>query len=448
MEDTIVAIATPPGTGAVGLLRLSGPRAFAIGEEIFRGPQAFEKIAPRYQSFGRIVDAQGATLDEVLLTRFACPASYTGEDVVEIGCHGGVLVLRSILERILEAGARHAEGGEFTQRAFLNGKMDLTQAEAVMDVITAQTNLALKAANEQLTGRLGQEVEQIRQDLIGILAHIEAYIDFPDEDIDPEVGQALTERVRAVEQHIAQLVATADQGRILREGLRTVIAGAPNVGKSSLLNVLLGFDRAIVSEQAGTTRDTIEEVVNLKGIPLRLIDTAGLRGTVDAIESEGISRARQQIEGAELVLEVFDGSLTPEENSEPVELSGQVKRVAVLNKADLGTAAGWENQKAVAISCTKGMGIEELSEKIFEVVTGEGMNWGDQMVAVNARHKSCLSRAGSYLKDAVGRLEAGESPEFVSIELRSALDAVGEVVGRTDVEEILGEIFSTFCIGK
>lgn len=450
MDDTIAAIATAPGVGAVGLLRVSGPRAFDIGEAIFRSAKAFGEIPARYQAFGKVVDASGQALDEVLLTKFPKPASYTGEDVVEIAGHGGMLVLSSLLERLIEAGARHAEGGEFTERAFLNGKMDLTQAEAVMDVISAQTSLALRAANEQLTGRLGREVEGIRQSLISILAHLEAYIDFPDEDIEPEVGAQLVARVEEVAAKVRQLASTADQGRILREGVRTVIAGSPNVGKSSLLNVLLGFDRAIVSDQAGTTRDTIEEVVNIKGIPLRLIDTAGLRGTEDIIESEGVNRARQQIEGAELVLEVFDGSLPASDNATPIELPDSMSRVIILNKADLGLHLDWEETAGmvVAVSCVKGTGMDALKERIVECVSGPNAVWGDQMVAVNARHKACLSKAEAFLAESAKRLDSGESPEFISIELRSALDAVGEVVGRTDIEEILGEIFSTFCIGK
>ncbi|MFT5464925.1 MAG: tRNA modification GTPase [Verrucomicrobiales bacterium] len=443
-EDTIAAIATPPGQGAISVLRVSGPDARCIAERIFRGPS----LKPRVQTFGSIVDSDGNEVDEVLLTLFHGPKSYTGEDTFEVSCHGGILVTRTILELLIRAGARHAEAGEFTQRAFLNGKMDLTQAEAVMDVISAQTTLALRAANEQLGGRLGAQVEQLRQAVIGIVAHVEAYIDFPDEDIDPDVGQQLLERIAKIEAEIQRLTATADQGRILREGVRTVIAGAPNVGKSSLLNVLSGFERAIVSKTAGTTRDTIEEVINLGGLPLKLVDTAGIRASEDEIEREGVSRTEKQIENAELVLEVFDVSRPKSENSAPLKIPAGARRVAVLNKLDLGRNSDWIEEDGVAISCAEPAGIDALIERVLSVLQGDGPAWGDHSVAVNARHRSCLSQAGEFLSAAAEKLRLSESPEFAAIELRSALDRIGDVVGKTDVEEILGEIFGQFCIGK
>lgn len=443
-DDTIAAIATPPGQGAISVLRVSGPLAREIAERVFRGPRP----KPRVQTFGAIVDGSGNEIDEVLLTVFEKPKSYTGEDTIEISCHGGLLVTQTILERLLEAGARAAEGGEFTQRAFLNGKMDLTQAEAVMDVISAQTTLALRAANEQLGGRLGTQVEELRQAVIGIVAHVEAYIDFPDEDIDPDVGQQLLDRLAEVQSKVERLTATADQGRILREGVRTVIAGVPNVGKSSLLNVLSGFDRAIVSETAGTTRDTIEEVINLGGIPLKLVDTAGIRASEDEIEREGVSRSEKQIENAELVLEVFDVSRPKSENSAPLAIPLGARRVAVLNKLDLGRNPDWSEHDGVAISCIDRSGIDALSERVLSVLQGSDLAWGDHSVAINARHRACLSQAAEFLSAAAEKLGFGESPEFAAIELRSALDRIGDVVGKTDVEEILGEIFGQFCIGK
>jgi tRNA modification GTPase len=290
-EDTIAAISTPIGEGALAVIRLSGGGALSILTRIFAGSMSPEKFVPRRVEFGRIHDAAGK-VDDVLVTFFRGPKSYTGEDVVEISCHGGILVTRRVLDLLLAAGARMADPGEFTQRAFLNGKMDLTQAEAVMDLIRAQTELALRAANEQLAGHLGNELTDIRELLLTSLAHVEAYIDFPDEQIDPDTGKALLDRILALENRLDRLLATADQGRVLRHGLRTVIYGAPNVGKSSLLNLLLGYDRAIVSEVPGTTRDTIEEVINVRGIPVRLIDTAGARESSDLLESEGIRRTQ------------------------------------------------------------------------------------------------------------------------------------------------------------
>lgn len=446
-DDTIAAIATPPGQGAIALLRISGKEARSVGETIF----SRSIDSPRTAVFGTIRGSDGEVIDEVLLTWFRAPHSYTGEDLVEISCHGGMLVTRKVLDRVLEAGARSAEAGEFSQRAFLNGKMDLTQAEAVMDLISAQTDLALKAAHEQLSGRLGNLLTQLREDLIGIVAHVEAYIDFPEEDIDPETGEALLGRVDAIRNFVAGLLATADQGRILREGVRTVICGAPNVGKSSLLNVLLGFERAIVSDTAGTTRDTIEEVINLRGMPIRLIDTAGVRESEDLIEREGISRTQDQISKAELVLEVFDAS-APADDSEIDKIASLVPEgthhLLLKNKIDRGEDETWKSREGVRLSCKENQGIDDLTEAIFEKLGGPSANWGADLVAINARHKRCLNRASEDLANARYRLASGESPEFAALDLRSALDAIGEVVGKTDVEEILGEIFSTFCIGK
>ncbi len=313
MKDTIAAIATPPGEGAVALLRVSGPEATAIASRVCvpaRGG-SLEKISLRRQVRARAHAADGATLDEVLVTRFAAPASYTGEDVVEISGHGGPLVARRLLEAVVAAGARVAAPGEFTQRAFLNGKLDLTQAEAVMDLIRAHSDLALRAANEQLGGGLGRRIESLREGLLNLVAHVEAHIDFPDEDISPETGAALLARLDDARAQVAALLDTARPGRILREGLRTAIVGEPNVGKSSLLNALAGRDRAIVSATPGTTRDTIEEYVAVGGLALRLVDTAGLREASDAIEREGIARAHREVAAADLVLQVADASLPP-----------------------------------------------------------------------------------------------------------------------------------------
>lgn len=447
MNDTIAAIASPMGQGAIALIRVSGSKAKAIADEIFSAPVE----QPRCQVFGRVTAADGSTIDEALAAWFPAPHSYTGEDVVEISCHGGMLVTQKVLERSLEAGARPAEPGEFSQRAFLNGKMDLTQAEAVMDLISAKTERAMRAAHEQLSGRLGAALLELRESLIGIVAHVEAYIDFPEEDIDPETGEAMLARLDAVRQSVERLLATADQGRILREGVRTVICGAPNVGKSSLLNVLLGFDRAIVSETAGTTRDTIEEVINLRGLPIRLVDTAGVRDSEDAVEREGISRTEAQIAHSELVLEMVDAS-QPKPAALLAEIEGKippgVRHLLVLNKTDRSVHPDWEGAEGVRVSCTESTGIGDLTGAIFESLGGPDADWGADLVAINSRHKRCLIRARDDLAAARERLAAGESPEFTALDLRSALDAIGEVVGKADVEEILGEIFSRFCIGK
>src|SRR5262249_37997160 len=344
--DTIAAISTPIGEGAIAVVRLTGAATLSILNRVFRSSIATENFEPRHVYFGQIHDA-AAKIDEVLATFFRGPASYTGEDVVEISCHGGVLVTRRVLDLVLSAGARIANPGEFTQRAFLNGKLDLTQAEAVMDLIRAQTELSLRAANEQLAGHLGREVSDIREVLLTVLAHVEAYIDFPDEEIDPDTGIALQERISMLEQRLDKLLATADQGRILRHGLRTVIYGAPNVGKSSLLNLLLGYERAIVTDTPGTTRDTIEEVINIRGIPVRLIDTAGARESSDLVETEGVRRTYHEVENADLIIQVVDSS-QPRSGQGLIDGS---KGIVLLNKADLGVHTDWSNIGGSRVSC-------------------------------------------------------------------------------------------------
>ncbi|MDD5351093.1 MAG: tRNA uridine-5-carboxymethylaminomethyl(34) synthesis GTPase MnmE [Chthoniobacteraceae bacterium] len=444
MQETIAAVCTAFGEGAIAVLRLSGPRAVAIADGIFRSKRRVAELPARFQQLGSIVTG-GLVLDEVLLTVFRAPASYTGEEMVEIACHGGILVTRRLLALLLERGARAAGPGEFTQRAFLNGKMDLTQAEAVMDLIRAQTDLGLRAAAEQLEGRLGGRIRELRETLVEILAHVEAYIDFPEEEITPDTGAALQARLDGVGETLAGLLRTADQGRVLREGVRTVLYGAPNVGKSSLLNRLLGFERAIVSETPGTTRDTIEEVINVRGLPLRLIDTAGVRAAHDAVEREGIARTLRHLERADLVLHIVDASQPrPGEALDPA-------RLLVLNKIDLGEHPSWAGAAGVRVSCLESAGprgIDPLAEAIAGRVLGGGFAGGDVSIAINARHQACLQNAARFAQAARAALADGLSAEFVALELHSALDAVGDMVGRVDTEDLLGKIFSTFCVGK
>ena len=477
LDDTIAAISTPVGEGAIAVLRVSGPDAVIVVARIFRGSIAPEKMEPRRSYFGEIYDGSGV-IDQVLIITFRGPHSYTGEDLVEVSCHGGVLVTGKIFSLLLNAGARSAEPGEFTQRAFLNGKMDLTQAEAVMDLIRAQTELALRAANEQLAGYLGRELIDIQDQLLTTLAHIEAYIDFPDEGISPETGKMLFDRLEETGASLARLVATADQGRILRHGLRTVIYGEPNVGKSSLLNLLLGYDRAIVSETPGTTRDTIEETINVRGIPVRLIDTAGKRSSEDSIEQEGIRRTELQLAQADLVLEVVDASLpgttggsereragtnenerggaatTVEPASLPPPLrygatgASPAKRILVLNKIDLGVHPDWVSSSGVRFSCRTREGEESLSQAIWDFVMAGGFSGQDFRIAISVRHQACLQKAITEVEAAKAGLANNQLPELISIELRGALDAIGDVIGRHDTEDLLGRIFSEFCIGK
>jgi len=462
MNDTIAAISTAFGEAAIALLRLSGERAVEIAATAFRPKKEAAELTPRVAHFGSIFDGD-RRLDDVLLTVFRAPASYTGEDVVEISCHGGVLVSRRILEVLLRAGARSAGPGEFTQRAFLNGKLDLTQAEAVMDVISAQTDLALRAASEQLEGRLGDRIRALRAAVLDTLAQVEAHIDFPEEDIEPETGAALRGRIETALAEVGALLATAGQGKMLREGLRTVIFGAPNVGKSSLLNRLLGYERAIVSHHPGTTRDVLEETINVRGIPVRLMDTAGVRESADEIEQAGMERTRRAMERADLVLHLVDASgdaamwslrpVGPAVGTEDVADPGaepasrRHTELLVLNKADLGVHASWLERGGIAVSALTGEGFEKMLDAIVDAALG-GAAKGDWSVAINARHQSCLEQARDFLRAALGALDQALSPEFIAEELRAAMDAVGDIVGRADTEELLGVIFGQFCIGK
>jgi len=446
LNDTIAAISTALGEAAISVVRVSGPQALQIAGRVARLPV---KVMPRMAHLVPILDADAGSLDHGLLLYFKGPASYTGEDVIEFHGHGGVLVTQRVLDRWLACGARAADPGEFTQRAFLNGKMDLTQAEAVMDLIHAQSTLALRAANEQLGGVIGREAAAMQQEIIPVLAHIEAYIDFPEEDISPETGADLLRRIDAVLGRAQTLIATSEQGRILRHGARTVISGAPNVGKSSLLNVLLGFERAIVSPTAGTTRDTIEEIIQVHGIPLRLVDTAGLREAGDDIERVGIQRTERELERADLVIEVVDGSRAP--SGPRLALSPEMarRRILILNKSDLGIHADWSgNPGAIPLSCLSGDGIEPLRDAIRDVIATAGPLAADHPIAINARHKAAFERSAERLLAARAALESNEAPEFIALEIREALQALGEVIGQVDVERILDVIFSTFCIGK
>ena len=447
LNDTIAAISTALGEAAISVVRVSGPQALAVASRVARLPL---NVTPRQAHLVSVVDADGGALDHGLLLYFKGPASYTGEDVIEFHGHGGVLVTQRVLERWLACGARAADPGEFTQRAFLNGKMDLTQAEAVMDLIHAQSTLALRAANEQLGGAIGRAAAAMQQEMIPVLAHIEACIDFPDEDISPETGADLLRRIDAVLASAHKLIATSEQGRILRHGARTVISGAPNVGKSSLLNVLLGFERAIVSSTAGTTRDTIEEIIQVHGIPLRLVDTAGLREAGDEIERVGIQRTERELERADLVIEVVDASHLPS-SVHRLTLTPAIarRRILILNKADLGVHPGWKGEPgAIALSCLTGEGIESLRDAIRDVIATAGPLAADHPIAINARHKAAFERSAERLLAARAALERNEAPEFIALEIRDALQALGDVVGQVDVERVLDVIFSTFCIGK
>ena len=471
IDDTIAAIATPLGEGGLAVVRLSGPQALAVADKCFR-PLGKSSAKPSAASshtihYGQIVQAD-KMVDEVLLAVLRAPRTFTREDTVEITCHGGILPAKLVLDTLLGNGARLAEPGEFTRRAFLNGRLDLAQAEAVADLIHSRTELALAAANEQLAGKLSQRINRLRDDLMQTLAHVEAHIDFPEEDIAPDTKARLLARLENGVQFMDELLRTANEGQILRRGIRAAIVGRPNVGKSSLLNQLLGRDRAIVSPIPGTTRDTIEEMANIRGLPVVFIDTAGLREARDMIEQEGIRRSRASLAGAEFILHVLDASepLAAADEAFLAEFAGK-KRILVRNKIDLpqklelpasagvlpaNRATPTSRQDAGApvidVCCLSGQGVEALKDAIKELVWSGEIRAEMLQVMINSRHQDALNRARGAARRAADALGAEATLELVAMDLRIAVNAVGEIVGKTATEDLLDSIFSQFCIGK
>jgi tRNA modification GTPase len=455
VDDTIAAIATPIGEGGLAVIRISGPQALQVADRCFTpaGKASLKpSAAPTHTLHYGHVTQNGRSVDEVLLAVLRAPRTFTREDVVEITCHGGILPARSVLDAVLAQGARLAEPGEFTRRAFLNGRLDLAQAEAVADLIHSRTELALRAAHEQLAGKLSQRIRDLRDDMIKTLAHVEAHIDFPEEDIAPDTREQLLNRLERGVSFMDDLLRTAHEGQILRRGIRAAIVGRPNAGKSSLLNQLLGHERAIVSPIPGTTRDTIEETANIRGLPVVFVDTAGLREARDEIEVEGIRRSRQSLQNAEFILHVFDVSepLTPADEAYLAEFSGK-KRILVLNKIDLPVRLRLpDDAKApvVEVCCLTGKGIESLKDTIKELIWSGEIKAEMLQVMINSRHQDALNRARAAATRTITALRAGESLELVAVDLRIAVNAVGEVVGQTTTEDLLDMIFSQFCIGK
>ena len=464
LSDTIAAVSTPPGESGIGIVRLSGPRSISLVDSVFSPgpwPPACRKTGALQQArsftthYGAIVDGD-APLDEVIVTVMRSPRTYTREDVVEINCHGGVVPLRKVLELCLRRGARLAHPGEFTQRAFMNGRIDLAQAEAVADVIRAKTEQAHQTAQRQLAGALSERVRKFRDELLDLAVRLEAAIDFVDEDItflDP--GEIHT-KCGALREQIGGLIATADSGRVLREGISAVIAGRPNVGKSSLMNALLRDDRVIVTPVPGTTRDVVEDSVNIGGVAVRLADTAGLRETEDLVESEGVRRARRRLTEADLRVLVIDGSmpLTAEDHALLEELRGLTPLV-VLNKLDLGlvlSAADLADyispDRVIPISATEAIGLDELEQAIEAMIWGGEVSPGESIIVTNVRHRDALVRAEAALAQAEAAASQGLTEEFVAADLREAMSALGEIVGETTSEDVINQIFSTFCIGK
>lgn len=458
--DTICAVSTPLGEGGVGIIRISGPEAISITDPVFRGAASvpLSRVPTHTLHYGQIVDpATGELLDKVLVGVMHAPRSYTKETVVEINAHGGSVVLRRVLDLMIRRGARLAEPGEFTRRAFLNGRMDLTQAEAVMDLIRSKTDASCRAAIKRLEGALGQEIRAARERLSRLLVQLEAAIDFPEDDLELFPRSRATEEIQGIMGEVQRLIDTGEQGRILQDGLATVIIGRPNVGKSSLLNQLLQQDRAIVNPAPGTTRDLLEGYINSKGVPLRIIDTAGLRDTTDPIEQEGVRRTEAAAAEADLILFIIDASLGFVKEEEDI-LTGAVdgkKVILVINKMDIAPSAGRAILRQMngrfptaCISATKGEGIEELKATIVNVASAASLDGEGGVLVAGARHKAALLSARDSLGQALSSIKTGMPEDIITVDVRAGLDRLGEIIGDTTTEDILDRIFKTFCIGK
>jgi tRNA modification GTPase len=446
--DTIAALATPVGTSAIALVRVSGPDSARLVTDIFG-----ETPAPRLARHADYRDRQGLVLDDVLFTFFAGPASYTGEDSLEISCHGNPYIAQRLVEDLLSRGCRSAEPGEFTQRAFLQGQIDLAQAEAVMDLIHARSERALAAANRQLRGALGKQMTGLIDELLIALARVEAYIDFPDEDLPPEDRKVVENQIANVLRGTDRLLATSHYGEVLRHGIKTVIIGEPNAGKSSLLNRLVGKERAIVSPEPGTTRDFIEEVINLGPHCFRLIDTAGLNPQPGAIEELGIGKTYEIAAEADFFLVVLDAtSPTPLFDNRLSDLLNPDRVIVVINKIDQpGSPANLAfipHARSVAVSAKTGLGLEDFRSALIGLADGLAPHTGDDAVAINARHAYALNQAKADLASAQLKLAENAASELVASDLRGALAALGEISGRVDNERMLDALFANFCIGK
>lgn len=441
--DTIAAIATASGAGGVGIVRLSGPKARPIGERI-----CGRALKPRYAHHVRFVDDRGETIDDGIALSFPGPNSFTGEDVVELQAHGSPVVLQQLVAGACALGARHARPGEFSERAFLNDRLDLAQAEAIADLIAAADSRAARAARRALEGVFSQRVNALSERLLALRVHVEAAIDFADESLDTLGGREVRTKLALTQTQLAQLLAEAERGRKLRDGLHTVIVGPPNAGKSSLLNVLAGSDRAIVTDVAGTTRDTLHETIRLDGLELHLVDTAGLREGGDAIEREGMRRARLELERADLALAVLDASDLETGRRAIAEVIALVPRVMwIHNKADLLTNPPPDTDTVVHVSAVTGDGIATLHQRLRALATGDAGESSEGEFSARARHVEALQRASAYAGAAADELEH-ERLELAAEELRMAHDALGEITGRISADDMLGHIFSTFCIGK
>lgn len=457
MEDTIAAVATAMAPSGIGIVRISGPEAVAVADRLYRGKKKekrLENMKSHTIHYGWIVE-QEQVLDEVLVMLMRGPHSYTGEDTVEIDCHGGVLAVKRVLEAAVHAGARLAEPGEFTKRAFLNGRIDLSQAEAVMDVISAKSEYALQSSVSQLQGSVSRAVKEIREKLLYEIAFIESALDDPEHVSLDGYPERLKEIVRKEKGRIEKLLKSADDGKLLQEGIKTVILGKPNAGKSSLLNLLVGEEKAIVTEIAGTTRDVLEEQITLGGISLRMLDTAGIRSTADKVEQIGVERAKEHAKDADLILYVVDASVPLDENDAQImELLRGRKKILLLNKSDLQTVISAEeltervNAPVLNISAREETGLEELETMIKEMFFQGEISFNDEVYITNLRQKQALKDALESLKLVENSIEAGMPEDFFSIDLMNAYERLGSMIGESVGEDLVNEIFSKFCTGK
>ena len=455
-EETIAAVGTAYGEGGIGIIRVSGDRAKNILDNIFI-PAKEKRIQNRKLTYGMVVDpVSRKPVDEALAVFMPAPDTYTREDTVEIDCHGSVVALRKTLDLVLSGGAALAEPGEFTKRAFLNGRIDLSQAEAVIDLVKAKTDKGFDTALKQLEGGISQKVKEIRKELLNLLVKITVNLDYPDEDIEEITYNELSESIKQIGDMIEKLALTAEAGRIIKDGLKVVISGGPNVGKSSLLNLMLGESRAIVTEIPGTTRDTIEETVSIKGIPVVLVDTAGIRSTNDAVEKIGIEKSKEAFNRADLIILMLDGSEEPtEEDTKLLKAASGRSAVVLINKIDIDKKIYEKHVRDILPGCdiidtsvTSDIGIRELEEKIEAMVYGGEVRQNESLLVTNARHKDLLLKAGAALADALAMAEKKEALDFLEVDIRTGYELLGEIIGETVSEEILNEVFANFCLGK
>lgn len=457
MEDTIAAVATAYGEGGIGIIRISGEEALPILQEIFEFHGDTDTFTSRRMTYGKIIDKEkNQIIDEVLAVYMKGPKTYTAEDVVEINCHGSMVSLRKTLALVLRKGARLAEPGEFTKRAFLNGRLDLSQAEAVIDMIRAKTDKSFDVAVSQLEGRISLKVEEIRQKLLDLLVDITVNIDYPDEDIEEMTYEKLEESIVETQDMIEKLLATSSTGKMIREGIKIAIVGKPNVGKSSLMNGLLKETRAIVTDIPGTTRDTIEEVLSIRNIPVYLVDTAGIRETSDKVEKMGIEKSKEAFNQADFILFLLDGSRPlEEEDLQIMELLKERKSLVLINKRDLGEAISIEEiaaklpaSQVIEASLLKGQGITEIEDAVEDLVYGGEIVQKESMMVNNVRHIELLQQAVKSLTDALHMSEMREALDFIEVDVKNAYERLGEIIGETVSDDIINEVFARFCLGK